>query len=142
MIYATQQDLIDRFGEAELIELTDRADPPTGQIDATVVAGALGDADELVNSYVAKRYDLPLVAVPAALTRVAADLARFFLHKDDPSDTVEKAYQAALKFLGDVAQGKAVLDVAGSEPSSAPAGVSHSAPGRVFTTDSLKDFTT
>ena len=54
MRYATQKDMIDRFGEEDLITLTDRADrakPPTGKIDAKVLNKALSDAADLIDGY-------------------------------------------------------------------------------------------
>ena len=140
MTYAVEQDLMDRFGERELIELTDRSDPATGQIDSAVVAKALADADESVNSYIGKRYDLPLAVVPAVLTRVAADIARFFLHADDPTETVEKNHGAALKFLRDLADGRAVLDAAGQEPAATGDGVQVTSQDRVFGRDKTAGF--
>lgn len=139
-MYATQQDLVARFGEQELIELTDRADPPAGAIDATVVDQALADAEELINSYVGKRYDLPLAAVPGAVKRTAADLARFYLYKDDPLEAVRKSFEDAVKWLKDIAAGRADLDIAGEEPAPAEAQVRISSPDRVFSRDTLEGF--
>jgi hypothetical protein len=79
MAYATQQNLIDRFGERELIELTDRADPPTGAIDAAVVTKALADADGAINGYLAVKYQLPISPVPVMFERFGCDIARYYL---------------------------------------------------------------
>lgn len=140
MTYAVQQDLIDRFGADELVQLTDRANPPTGQIDTTVVARALTDADEMVNSYVAKRYDLPLASVPGLVKRLACDTARYFLHGQSATEQVVKAHDQAIEQLKDIAAGRAVLDIAGAEPAPAGATVEISAPERVFSNDTLRDF--
>lgn len=141
MSYATQQDLIDRYGERELIELTDRAEPPADEIDAAVVAAALADADELINGYVSRRYRVPLSPVPGLIQRLACDIARFFLHDDRPTDTVEKAFDSAKKTLLDISAGRAELQAAGVESPAAPGGsVQVSGPGRVFTAGTLKDY--
>ncbi|MDX9860889.1 MAG: DUF1320 domain-containing protein [Rhodospirillales bacterium] len=141
MSYATLQDLIDRFGEDELIQLTDRADPPAGTIDETVAARALADADELIDGYVAGRYRVPLAPIPAMVTRLACDLARFFLHDDLPTDSVKEAHQAALKTLREISAGTVKLQAAGVEAASGSGGdVLVSGPGRVLTSDSLKGF--
>ena len=140
MTYATEQDLIDRFGSDELAELTDRADPPTGVADSTVVASALEDADELIDSYIAKRYDLPLASSPPRLVKLACDIARFFLYKDDPTEAVESVYKASVAFLRDVSAGRAVLDIAGAEPAPAGDTVQVSGPDRVFTSETLDGF--
>jgi phage gp36-like protein len=105
--YALKQDLVDRFGEKELRELTDRVNRPPTTIDDAVVTRALGDAAALIDGYLAKKYALPLVETPPALTKVAADIARYFLHgkaadKDSP---VTAAYNQAIGWLRDVSKG-------------------------------------
>jgi phage gp36-like protein len=132
MTYAVQQDLIDRFGQSEILELTDRAN--TGSIDATVVARALGDADALINSYIAAQIVLPLTSVPTNLVRLAADVARFYLSDDRPTDAVKAAYKNAVDYLRDVASGRATLGVdAASQPPPRTGGVQIVAANRVFT---------
>lgn len=140
MPYATLQDLIDRFGEDELIALTDRADPPAGAIDAEVVAAALASADAQIDGYVGSRYDLPLTATPPLLNDLACDLARYRLFKDIPTEVVIKNHDDAMKTLRDIAAGRASLDIGGSEPAAAGDGPRISAPDRIFTSDTLKGF--
>lgn len=140
-MYATQQDLEERFGTQELIELTDRADPPAGAIDATVVARALADADAVIDGYVGARYDLPLPSTPALLANLAADIARFKLHDEAPPEAVENRYKDALALLRDIAAGRARLDIAGAEPAASDAGAPEvSAPDRIFSRDTLEGF--
>jgi phage gp36-like protein len=106
--YASQQDLVDRFGEQELIQLTDRGDPPAGAVDATAVAHALADADAEIDSYLG-RYTLPLTVVPAALERIACDIARYRLYEDRATEQVRARYDDALRFLRAVGEGKLTL---------------------------------
>ena len=113
MTYATQQNLIDRFGEEELIQLTDRSN--LGVIDATVVNRALGDADAQINGYLAVRHTLPLVApFPAVLERLACDIARYALHENAVTEIVETRYRDAIALLKDVSKGTAKLDENGA----------------------------
>jgi phage gp36-like protein len=141
--YASAQDLIDRFGEKELIQLTDRVNRPQTTIDDTVVARALADAEALADGYIATRYTLPLAAVPAALVRIVCDLARFLLHgkaaeKDSP---VERANAAAIRWLQDVSKGTVTLETgAGSAAIEATGGVRASPGRRVMTRDSLRGY--
>lgn len=143
MSYALKQDLIDRFGEKELRELTDRVNRPPTTIDDTVVGRALADATALIDGYIAKAYALPLATVPEILVKVAADIARYYLHgkaadKDSPVTT---AYNQAVAWLKDVAKGLVELDDGGDIPAPAGGGaIKTSAPNRVFTRDSLKGF--
>ena len=143
-MYATKQDLIDRFGEKELKQLTDRANVPPTTIDDVVVGRALTDAEALINSYVGKVYTLPLAVVPAVLVKYAADIARYYLHgkaadKDSP---VTRAYDQAIAWLKDVARGLVDLnDNSGEVPEQAGGGAIRANPsGRVFRRDTLKGF--
>jgi len=138
MTYATQQDLIDRFGNDELLQLADR--DLDDAVDAAVVDGALADADELINTYIRKQYKLPLATAPDRLVKLAADIARYNLHEEVPTEHVTKAYDDALKFLKDIAAGRAELDVAGVEPEAQGDAVKISASDRVFTSDTMEGF--
>lgn len=139
MTYATQQDLIDRFGERELIELTDRGTPQTDAIVTSVVDAALADADEIINSYVATRYELPFATAPTALTRAATDLARYYLYDNRPTEAAKHGYDEAIRFLKDISAGRAKFDVAGSEPDQDAAG-EFVGPDRVFSRTKMAGF--
>lgn len=109
MPYATQAQMIARFGEQELIQLTDR-DGLLGAIVATVLDAALLDADEEIDSYLRGVRALPLVApIPERLVRVACDLARYHLYDDHAPEGVRTRYQDGVRWLRDVASGKASL---------------------------------
>lgn len=143
MPYATRQDLIDRFGELELVQLTDRENVPPSTIDDTVVDGAIADATGFIDGYLRKVYALPLASVPANLVKLTADVARFYLHgkaaeKDSP---VAIAYGQAQSWLRDVSKGLVQLDVDGSAAQAAPGSagrVTGSDP--VFTRHTLSGF--
>lgn len=144
MNYATQQDLVDRFGERELVELTD---PDLLAVQAPRVARALDDAQAFIDSFVGRVYALPLtgcvkpapvvgdphataLVAPPQLTRIAVDVARYYLYKDvAPEQEVYLRYKAAEKELQAIASGHAVVScpwggkpgalVQGSEPGEA-----------------------
>ncbi|WP_421357809.1 gp436 family protein [Agrobacterium rosae] len=143
MTYATQQDLIDRFGNTELIQLTDKVNRPATTIDPTPVARALTDAAALIDGYLGKLYRLPLSAVPPVLTKNACDIARYYLHGKaaEKDGAVAIAHGQAIGWLKDVSKGLVTLDVEGMAPAQSGGGsVKASAPGRVFTRDSLRHF--
>jgi phage gp36-like protein len=142
MSYAVVQDMIDRFGEAELIQLTDRAVPPSGAYDAEVVDESLSDATAEINAYLAVRYALPLATVPSTLKKLACDIARYNLFGSNLTDEVSLRYKNAISFLKDVARGTASLGIdqdTGTGPTSA-GGPDYFADGRVFTKESLSDY--
>lgn len=133
MTYATQDDLVKRFGEAELLQLTD----PTGglgAIDAARVAQALADADRLIDGYCGGRYAIPLAPVPDLVNRIAADLARYYLHTTQPPELVKDNYAAAVKQLDAIAAGRLTLQAgAVATAEAADSSVLYDAPSRVFT---------
>lgn len=143
MTYCTKQDLIDRFGERELMQLTDRDNVPASVIDDTVVEGHLADAHGVVNGYLAKVYKLPIAPVPPVLTKITADVARYFLHgesaeKDSP---VRMAYSDAINWLKDVATGKVGLEAEGVPAAQSGGGqIAVEAPERIFSRDKLAGY--
>lgn len=109
MSYATQQNLVTRFGADELIQLTDLNN--VGSIDAAVIAVALADADAEINSYLAGRYNLPLTQVSAELVRLACDIARYRLFDVRATEAVKVRYDDAIKKLRDIGKGLASLGI-------------------------------
>jgi len=120
MTYATEQHMVDRFGEQELVELTDRVG--VGRIDAAVLDRALTDADGEINGYLATRYTLPLSPVPLTLARIASDIARYYLYADRVTEAVRTRYQDAIKFLRNVSEGLVTLGVDAASAAPADAG--------------------
>lgn len=112
-MYATLTDMRSRIETRELIQLTDEAG--NGIINDVAIAAALADTDNLIDSYLAVQYGLPLTTVPAALIPVAVDIARYKLWKNTPPDYIKAKYDEAIKWLQSLAAGKAKLDVAGAE---------------------------
>ena len=143
-MYATFDDMLLRFGEEKLTQLTDRAMPPSGQPDRDVVEAALKDATELVDGYAAARYRTPLSPVPAPVLRWCADIAFYYLHAALPSvsQEVRKAYEDALAGLKVMGKGVIIFQAEGlpSEEVSATGDIRLESPPRVFTADSMKGF--
>lgn len=108
-MYCSQPDLVTRFGESEIVDLTDVEG--TGAIDSTKVTQAISDAGALIDGYLAGRYQLPLATVPTVLNRLAADIARYFLYDNGANEQVQKRYDDAEKFLKAVSKGDISLGV-------------------------------
>ena len=141
MAYAVVQDMVDRFGAAELVQLTDRSATPTGEYDSGLIEQAIADAEAEINAYLASRYALPLAEVPATLTRLACNIARYHLYGASLSEEVTKRYDASVAFLKSVSRGDAVIGVssAGTAPvvENAP---EHFGPDRTFDSTTLRDY--
>lgn len=142
MTYATQQDLVTRFGASELAQLTDEAAGVT--INTATVAQALVDADAEIDGYLGVRYALPLTSVPALINRLACDIARFYLFDDRVTEAVKLRYQGAVTTLKSLSAGTVTLtDAAGIAPAIDTAGsvrVSARSRDRVFGADLLDSF--
>lgn len=139
-MYATRQNMIDRYGDKELIELTDRVEPYTGIINDAVLDAAIATASATIDSYVSKRYDLPFAVVPAVLVPHAQAITWYTLHRGNYSDPVRLEYEDALSFLSKVSKGDVLLDAAGTQPPSAPAEARVEGPDRMFSRDSMKGY--
>jgi len=128
MAYCTQQDMIDRIGEEDLIQLTDRNQ--TGVIDALVLGKAIDDATDTINAYLSSRYTLPLAVVPAVLTRLCCDMARYYLYGHEAPESVNDRNNAALDLLKSIAKGQ--IDLAVGETSGEGGGIAFESGAAVF----------
>ncbi|NQV83916.1 MAG: DUF1320 domain-containing protein [Rhodospirillales bacterium] len=137
MAYCTQQNLIDRFGDIEMKQIADRDGDDV--LDAAQVTAAIDDGAVEIDAYLAKVYALPLSTIPAILEQLNCHLARYALHKDDPTEVVVNNRRDAIRTLDKIAKGTIVLEVAGVEPTSDGGGVQTSGPDRVFTHGTLAD---
>lgn len=131
MPYCTRDDMISRYGQEELVQLTDRS--RIGAVDDTELSAKIADAGAEIDGYVGTRYTLPLSPVPLALVRVACSIAWFHLHRFERPDYVKDEYKNAVRFLEAVSAGKVSLgaDAAGAQPAAA-SGADMEGGGRVF----------
>jgi len=114
MPYATLADLITRYGEEEIAQLTDRVG--AGMPDAATALRALADADAEIDGYLAARYRLPLPTVPPLLSRIACDIARYRLWEDRASEEVRTRYEDARRLLESLAKGVVTLGLPANLP--------------------------
>lgn len=142
MGYVTKADLIARYGEEELIRLTDRAG--AGVIDDAVLNVAIADVDAEVDAHLASRYTLPLAEVPSVLTRAAATIAFAELHTLDVPATLSERVKWARGLLkqigaGDIRLGDANGD--GAAPAVATSGPAYTtAATPAYAAGGLADF--
>jgi len=107
------------------------------------IAAAIDQAQSEVDGYVGVHYSIPLDPVPQVIRDLTARIA---VYKLAFRKAVQAAYQmdydSAVRFLRDVASGKATLGPAPGGDAEAPKedGGSVSVNDRVFTRDKLKDF--
>lgn len=113
MAYATVNDMVERFGQIEMIRLSTRDDALPESIDGARVENALADATAVIESYLRARYAMPLTPVPREITRACCYLARYDLAQggeQTPSDQVTKDRDATLAWLDAMASSDGRLD--------------------------------
>ena len=132
-MYATLDDMTAAFGTDELLAIADREN--AGEVDAALVEAALARASSEADSYLARRYAVP-VADPAPPVLVAAvcDIARYRLTGGPASETdpILERYRQAVQWLTRIADGKADLPGQSLPGEGSAAGVVFSTGRRVF----------
>ena len=141
MSYATQDDLIDRYGERLLVDLTDREEVATGAIDADAVTQALEHASAEIDGYLLNRYKLPLSTIPPTVVDLACVLSIWRLHAHEPSEKIAADFKEAQKRLREIATGVFALAAAGVEsPTTGGSGARTTDRPRPFTEEKMKGF--
>lgn len=116
MTILTPTDLLERFGERELAERTDREHYAT--VDLAVVERAIADAEADINAYLAP---VGLVGIdpPKALVIKGCDIARYYLYDDGAPEIVIERYKTAIAWLKDVMRHPQMLKSDASSSNSA-----------------------
>ena len=109
-MYINADDLARAMSKTELVQLTND-EPRATEPNAEIVQTAIGYACDLVDGYLSGRYPLPLATTPTILPPLCINIARHFLHsrrinRADFPKTLETAYQATLKTLEQIRDGK------------------------------------
>lgn len=141
MSYCTQAQLIERYSERMLIDISDRGEVATGEIDAALIARAIADADALIDGYLKPRYALPLQAAPRLLTDISLRVAIYYAHAHVAEHKIKDDYNAALKTLSEISRGIIQLDVDGVEPAASGASeIRMTETDRRLTSSSMKGY--
>lgn len=138
MSYATVADMLARFGEAELRQLSDIDTPRTGAVVDAVVQRALDDAGAWIDSHLVGRYPLPIsdAGALAALQMHCANEARYLLMTAAADEPAIKAHDERVAFFRAVAKGEIVLIAPEQMPASSGVGeVLFSGGSKVFGRD-------
>ena len=123
MSYASVADMIARFGEIEMVRLSTPRGMEMSIVQTQPVQTALDGCSATIDSYVRKRYAVPLgVApdvVPPEINRCCCILARYELagiEGRDSSERVRDDFKAQMAWLRDIADGRVVLALAEVSP--------------------------
>lgn len=139
--YCASVQLAARYGQIELIQLTNPTDPAATDINFQRVDDATADIDALIDAKLAARYALPLASVPLVLRNIACDLVRARLYEDNITDRVAERERAAMKLLDQISSGAVSLGLdAAAHSTPVSGGPDFVSSGRVFTGRSLADY--
>lgn len=105
MTYVTNQQLQDRFGQKEILQIA--GDGIT--LDTPKVDTARSGAYNLINSHLGTKYVLPLTVTVPILQDCEADIARYYLYDDNPTVHVKERFDYWTIWLADVAKGRIQL---------------------------------
>jgi phage gp36-like protein len=111
MVYASSDDMIARYPNRDLVQLTNE-DPTQTAINTTVIDQALADASAEIDGYLDGRFALPLTDPPAVLNRLSCDIAMYRLQALRPIHDMADArqrYDDAVQLLIRVARGEVTL---------------------------------
>ena len=144
MSYATPTDIINRYPNRDLVQLTNE-DPTITTVNATVLQQALNDASAEIDGYLGGRFTLPLTDPPAVLSRLASDVAIYRLQALRPLHDLADArrrYDDAIAMLTKVASGELTLGIAldGHETAIAHGAEKAEGPARVFNRNTMKGY--
>jgi phage gp36-like protein len=114
MPYATVQDMVDRWGQTEMIRLTTPDGTEMTTLDAAAIERAIAEASAVVDSYLRRRYAAPLAAAPYEIRRAVCVIARYDLshgENREPGEQVRLQKKEVLDWLGEIAAGRVLLDL-------------------------------
>lgn len=126
MSYSTIDDILKDISRKELIHYLNDENRAENEVDlednddACVIRAneIIAEADEEINGYLRRRYELPFSVVPTIIKRLSKEISirniKRRRHRDDLSESEESAYRAVIRTLENIQKG--VIDI-GAEPS-------------------------
>lgn len=145
-MYATVTDMIARFGEVQIVRLSNTEDREAETPNVEKVNTALIDATELINSYIRGRYLTPIANPPKDMVRATCILALYDLantERSSPSEGMTKDRAEVIKWLENIAKEMVHLDIQLASPTGGNAvgsGPRISDRERIVTFDTLRGF--
>jgi phage gp36-like protein len=112
MSYATLDDMVLKFGAIEMRRLSVADGDLPEAIEAPRIDDALSAASLTIDSYLRRRYALPLAGTTDELVRATCVLARYDLATGgdrEPSEQMRLARKEVMDWLADLGAGKAEL---------------------------------
>ena len=142
-MYATVANMIERFGELEMIRLSVQDDRTAEAVNAAKIEVALADGGALIDDYLRKRYEVPVASAPASLVRANCVLARYDLaqgERTNPTEEMRLARKEVIAWLEGLSNGAVTIDApaSGQGIGGGAGGARTSDRGRTFSDRSLR----
>jgi phage gp36-like protein len=144
MAYAAVSDMIERFGQAEMIRLSTPDGAAMVVVNEEPIARALDDAAAMIDTWLRKRYRMPLTVAPPEIRRACCILARYDLsigEQRNPSEQTIEDRKEVMTWLRAIGAGTALLDLA-EVPVSDQSYATQSSRTQVYNPDPLADYGT
>lgn len=105
MGYATQEDIIELYGQDLLLRVADV--DKDGDPDEEVVTKGLQSADDICNAYLSAQYSIPVTPTPGVVRTCAVDIAiyKMALQRGGRTDEMRVRYEDALSLLEKISKG-------------------------------------
>lgn len=145
MPYATQADIVMLYGANALVVADRNGD---GVPDTDAISRALDLSSGEMDTYIGRRYTLPLPASTAHLTQLCVDIAvyRLALSQDVATAEHRTRYEDALSVLTKIADGRVSLSLPALPPGTetapeitGPQAVVVGGPDRIFSREKMRD---
>ena len=108
MSYSTIDEIKKRISSQLLLQITTESKSET-VINEVIVETAILDADTLIDSYLERRYNVPVDPVPARLLKLSCDIAIYniytFKYDTQVPEEIRKRYDEAVGYLEKIQQG-------------------------------------
>ncbi|MBN3949355.1 MAG: DUF1320 domain-containing protein [Nostoc sp. NMS7] len=109
MQYATPLDFENEVETQETIQLTNLDNPSATTVNSDRLSQILDTASGEINSYLATRYNIPVVPIPDILKIYCIDIAWYRLAKNNAPEQYATRYTNAIARLKDIEKGVMLL---------------------------------
>lgn len=140
-MYATVANMVERFGNTEMVRLSVPEDRETDTLDPAKIEVALADATALIDGYLRGRYKVPLADVPKDIVRAACVLSRYDLAKGErvePTEQMRLERKEVITWLENIAKGLISIEAASAGTFGKSNGPRFSGRPATFSDESLK----
>lgn len=139
MAYCTIDDVLKLIDTEVVAGMTSE----TANYDDDLVNQAITDADSEIDSYLQRRYSVPLSEVPPVVLKISVDIAIYNIYsrRKNPPENRIRRYENAISFLKSVSKGEASLGVESLDVgTTVNFGVKTDSTARVFTSTTMNGF--